>query len=178
MPNDRIGGVRKTLPMDLAAPYVPVNRHDRGPGIARMLQVYLPEVYPIPSAIEFNTQVSKDTNVVETADIGLTVNIPESNVGIVRAVLLQINDMLTTTNVTWTLQFNGAPVPGYSKISMFPRSAPFVGNSFDAFVRVPSGTKITVQYDNVDGGSYKVGAAVSGWFWPESLGQLWLQQGP
>lgn len=174
-----IRGLQRTLPLDLAAPFGQAVRHESGPTIGRQLQVYLPEVYPIPSAVEFNTSVSKATAAAETnIDIGLTVQLPESNIGIVRGVTIEITDMLTTTNVTWSMLFNGAPVPGYNNLSIFPRSAPFVSNAFDSFVRVPQGVKITFNYTNTDGGTYTIGAAVSGWFWPQSLGNLWVQHGP
>jgi hypothetical protein len=86
--------------------------------------------------------------------------------------------MLATTVVTYTLKINGAPVGGYSGLSIFPRVAPSISNSFDSFIRVPSGGKITASYTNTDGGTYVLGFAVSGWFWPEVSGTNWLKQGP
>jgi hypothetical protein len=180
-----IGGIggqgTRVVPADLLAPYEPYQGGPSGPHVDRSLQVYLPEVFPIPSATEFNLVVAKATAVIEAnIDIGLVLDLPQNNVGIVRGVTLYINNMLTTTNVTWTLTFNGAPVPGHNNLSIFPRAAPSVANSFDTFVRIPQGNpmKVRVQYSNNDGGAYTVGVALSGWFWPIQLGNLWTQQGP
>jgi hypothetical protein len=180
-----VGGIggqgTRVVPADLLAPYQPYQGGPSGPRVDRSLQVYLPEVFPIPAATEFNTVVSKATSVVETnIDIGLVIDLPQNNIGIIRGVNLFITNMLTTTNLTWTLTFNGAPVPGYSNLSIFPRLAPFVSNSFDSFIRIPQGNpmKVRIVYSNNDGGTYTIGAGLSGWNWPIQLGNLWTQQGP
>lgn len=180
-----IGGITgqgtRTVPADLLAPYEPFQGAAQGPGVQRSLQVYLPEVFPIPSATEFNVVVSKaSAGAEQNIDIGIVLDLPQNNVGIVRGVSLYINNMLATTNVQWTLRFNGAPVPGYNNLSIFPRAAPSVANSFDSFVRIPQGNpmQVRVTYSNIDGAAYTVGAALSGWFWPIQLGNLWVKQGP
>lgn len=177
-----VGGMgTRILPADLLAPYEDYHGAPSGPRVDRSLQVYLPEVFPIPAATEFNPVVSKGTAVIESnIDIGLLVALPQNNEGIVRSVSIYINNMLATTNLTWTLRFNGAPVPGYNNLSIFPRPAPFVGNTFESFIRIPPGNpmNLTVTYSNNDGGTYQIGAALSGWFWPITLGNLWRQQGP
>lgn len=168
----------RNLPMDLAAPFTPIDKGPERPRMAQNLQIPLPEVYPIPGSTLFAPQVSKATAVVETTDIGLSVALPAGSVGIITGFGFQITNMLTTTNVKWSILFNGSPVPGYNNLTIFPRSAPFVGNFLDLPVRIPAGVTVTVQYANLDGGTYVVGATVSGWFWPEALGKLWLQVGP
>jgi hypothetical protein len=177
--------IPNTVPLDLTAPYTGRPLPDvTGLGststerLPQTVQIYLPEVFPIPGAQEFNPTVSKATVAAETADIGLVVQLPERNIGIIRSVVLDITDMLTTTVVSWTLQINGAPVGGYNNLSIFPRVAPFVGNSLDTFIRVPQGAKITATYTNTDGGSYVVGISISGWFWPQDAGTQWLTRGP
>lgn len=175
--NDLTGFRNRTVPADLAAPYVPYNPPNNGPAISRALQIYLPEIYPIPGANEFNVLAQKATVAVETADIGLVVDLPPNNIGIIRGINLYISDMLTSTVVSWTVQVNGAPATGFNNLVIFPRNSPFVSNSFDAFIRVGQGQKIRVNYTNTDGGSYTVGAAVSGWWWPQALGELWMKNG-
>ena len=176
---DKLTGFKnRTLPADLVAPYVAVKDHTTGPSIDRALQIYLPTIEPIPGASEFNPQATKATNVVEAnVDIGLTLDVPPNNIGIIRGVQLFILDMLTTTVVTWTLTINGGPVQGYTNLSIFARTAPFVGNSFDSFINIPQGGKVRVIYTNTDGGSYTIGAGISGWFWPQSLGEQWTKKG-
>lgn len=176
--NDLTGFRNRTTPSDLAAPFNAVRPHSGGPAIDRTLQVYLPEIYPIPAATEFNILAQKATTIVEAGvDIGLTVDVPPNNVAIIRGVNLYISDMTTATNVSWTVTLNGAPAQGFNNLSIFPRNSPFVSNSFDAFVRVGQGIKIRVVYTNTDGGSYTVGAALSGWWWPQTLGEQWIRSG-
>lgn len=168
-------GIR-SLPADLVAPYTSTAQRTEGPTIDRALQVYLPDIYPIPGASEFNILVTKSTTVAETADIGLTLDVPANNIGIIRSVTISVSDMLTTTVVSWTVQVNGAPAQGYFGLSMYPRVSPFVSNAFDSFIHIPQGGKVRVQYTNTDGGSYTVGASIGGWFWPESLGRQWIDK--
>lgn len=179
MADNTLTGFRnRTLPADLTAPFTPYQDASTGPGIDKALQVPLPEVYPIPSATEFNILAQKTTIAAEqNIDIGLVLDFPANNIGIIRGVTFYISNMLATTAVTWTVNLNGAPAAGYNNISIFPRVSPFVSNGFDSFVRVPQATKIRVNYTNTDGGSYVVGAALSGWFWPQTLGDLWLKKG-
>lgn len=172
-------GFRQTsVPADLLAPYTAVKHAETGPNIDRALQIYLPTIEPIPGASEFNILATKATVAVETnVDIGLTLDLPANNIGIIRGVNLFILDMLTTTVLTWTLTINGGPVSGYTNLQIFARTAPFVGNTFDSFVNIPQGSKVRVVYTNTDGGSYTIGAAISGWFWPQSLGEQWIRKG-
>ncbi len=177
--------VRRTIPSDLAAPYVgrPIAgtgvQGPAAPNVDRSLQVWQPEIFPIPGAQEFNNTVNKSTVAPETnTDFGLSIQLPPYNIGIIRSVSIYITNMLATTNVTYTLNINNAPVGGYSGLSIFPRVAPSISNSFDSFIRVPQGAKITASFTNTDGGTYVVGFAVSGWFWPQEIGNQWIRQGP
>lgn len=165
----------RVLPADLIAPYTGKTFTTEGPSIDRALQIYLPDIYPIPGASEFNILVTKATSAVETnTDIGITLDVPPNNIGIIRSLTLSISDMLTTTVVTWTVNVNGGPAPGYFNLSMYPRVSPFVSNAFDSFIHIPQGGKVRVVFTNTDGGSYTVGASIGGWFWPEALGKQWV----
>lgn len=167
------------LPTDLASPYTgnALASQDQGAGLPQEVPVYLPEVFPIPGAVEFNPLASKATAGVESGtDIGIVLAIPSKSIGILRGVSLYITNMLDTTVVTWSVLQNSAVLPGYANLSIFPRVAPFVSNGFDSFVRLDQGP-LTVVFSNADGGTYTVGAALSGWFWPQALGTTWLKQG-
>lgn len=146
--------------------------------IPRTLMIFPPEIYPIPDATEFNPLGSRSTIVAETQLIpGAAVTLPKNFIGIIRGYSIYIDNMLTTTNVIYTLLIDGNPAPGYGSLTMFPRAAPSVSNGFDAFVRIPDGATVTVKFQNMDGGSYIVGASFSGWFWPKAAGDRWIGGG-
>lgn len=147
--------------------------------IARTLSIYLPEVYPIPDAQQFNPEGDIDSAVAQSDVLipGTTVRVPNGNIAVIRGLSLYIDNMLTTTDVRFTLRFDGNPVNGFSNLKIFPRVAPSVANGFDSIIRVPNGAVITVTFTQVDGGSYKIGAAFSGWSWPITSGDRWTSLG-
>lgn len=158
--------------------------------LKRMVPIFLPEDHPIPDSQEFNVTGSKSTSAVEAGipiviapQVGPNagfVELPAGNIGRISSVLFSITDMLTTTDVTFTLRINGAPVPGYAGYKITPRVSPYVSNSFDdpsCRILLRNGDKINVVYTNTDGGTYVVGCAITGWFWPEASGKRWLALG-
>lgn len=98
--------------------------------------------------------------------------LPVNTVGILRELLLNVNNMFVTTNVRWTLLFNQGPVFGYTNLTIFPRSAASVSSSFIAestFIDVPDRCRISVRINVVDGGTYQLGVTFRGWFWSKSV---------
>ena len=162
-----------------AAVRTPLDPPGSGPVITKAIQLYLPEIYPIPEAQNFNLVGSAASVAPETGTVlaGCTLQLPANNVGVIRGLALYIDNMLTTTNVTWSLVVQNGVPQGFGNLSMFPRNATFVGNNFDILVRVPVGANVQVIFSNIDGGSYTVGAAISGWFWPVTSGDRWLAGG-
>lgn len=145
----------------------------------RTIDFPLPEVLPIPDAREFNPEGDVDTGAIE-ANIsipGCSQIVPIGNLYVVRGISIYIDNMLTTTNVTFSLLANGVGVAGWTGLKMFPRVAPFVGNSFDAMIRGSGDVTLQMVYSNLDGGAYKVGASFSGWLWPVTSDQRWKQGG-
>ncbi len=147
--------------------------------MGRELGIYLPEVFPIPDAKEFNPLGSIGTAAVQ-ANVAIpnaTVDVPASNLFVIRSFSIYITNMLATTNVTWSLLVNGQPVQGYLGVSIFPRVAPSISNTFDCFIRGRGFATISVIFSNGDGGAYTVGASFSGWFWPEASDGRWKSSG-
>jgi hypothetical protein len=149
------------------------------PVASASIQIPLPEVLPIPDAHEFNTlgfiaSAGIQTNVVIP---GTIVDVPANNYGVVRGVTLYITNMLVTTDVIWSLQIDQASPQGYNQITIFPRAAPFVSNGFDSMVRFQGPARLQVIFSNRDGGAYVIGAAISGWFWPEASDARWRRFG-
>lgn len=150
-----------------------------GPGglpyASRSLELPLPEITPIPDAREFNPEGDVDTSIVQlNIDIpNCTQVVPVGNLYVIRGVSIYIDNMLTTTNVTFSLLANGVGVAGWTNLKMFPRAAPFVGNNFESMIRGQGEVTLKMVFSNIDGGSYKVGAALSGWLWPLTSDQRW-----
>lgn len=146
--------------------------------IPRQLMIFPPEIYPIPDAQEFNLEGDIASVGAGTVQIPVaTIQLQSGYVGIIRGFSIYIDDMLATTNVLYSLLINGSAPAGYGLIKMFPRAAPSVSNGFESFVRVPDSALISVKAQNIDGGTYIVGAAISGWIWPKSAGDRWISAG-
>jgi len=166
------GGRGVILPPNVAAARA-------GGDITRSLEIPLPEVFPIPDAKEFNIEgsiasVGASNNTLIT---GTSFVIPTGNLARISGLALYITNMLVTTNVVWSLVSNGQALPGYQNVAMFPRPAAFVSNAFDVFLRVRGEVTLSVIFSNLDGGTYVVGAAFSGWFWPETSDTRWKSAG-
>lgn len=181
--NNKGSALRRDVPADIAAKFSQPPRRSDAASIPRNVPVYLPEIFPIPDAVEFNpsgsaTSVGAETGTAITMLPTISnalVKLPDQNIGILRGFAVYITNMLTTTNVSWTLMINGSPAGGYGAIKLFPRASAFVGNSFDCFIRIPDGAKVGVEFTNTDGGSYIIGASFSGWYWPIASGKRWLE---
>lgn len=143
------------------------------------LQIPLPDVFPITDAREFNPLGSANTAAVQqNIEIADTVlDVPGATYGIIRGVSLYITDMLTTTDVTWSLIIDSGSPQGFQQLTIFPRAAPFVSNGFDAAIRFSGPARIVMTFTNNDGGTYVVGASYSGWYWPTASDARWRQYG-
>jgi hypothetical protein len=142
---------------------------------SRVILFPLPEMEPIPDAQQFNptgqqASAGPQPNILVP---GVSQDIPASMLVSVRSVSIFISDMLPTTNVQWTLRYNTIAVPGFQNLSIFPRTAPFVGTTFDALIRLTGAGTLDVVFNNIDGGVYTVGASFSGWFWPVTSDARW-----
>jgi hypothetical protein len=155
--------------------------------LPKYVVIYPPEYYPIPDAQEFNPAGTVATVGVESGtqipiapqtgpDAG-AVTLPSGSVGIIRSLQISLTNMLTTTDVSFSLLINGGPAGGYGVLKMTPRVAPYVSNTFDTFIRVPNNAKVNIVFSNIDGGSYIIGGSIGGWYWPQSSGVSWSKFG-
>lgn len=156
-------------------------------GLPQEVSVWPHELYPIPDAQEFNPSGSVSitggpttTAIPIAPQVGPDANailLPNGNTGIIRSVLISITNMLTTTVATFTVFVDGAPVAGYSALSMTPRVAPYVSASFDCMIRLPNKAKVTASATVTDGGTYVCGIALGGWYQPQSSIVQWYRRG-
>lgn len=181
MPPSLPSGLQNT-PSDIAARAFSMPKPGPGPYamLPKVLNIPLPWLEPFPDAQFFNVSANKSTSVGETgiSITGSKSQIGQGVIGVLRSFTVNINDMTPATNVVFTLMVNGGPVPGFGQISMFPRNAASVSNSFDCMIILPVSATIEVFYNNADGGSYLVGASYGGWQYPEASARRWMMTGP
>lgn len=141
----------------------------------RSLQVYLPEVKPIPGAIQFRRNVkfaSAGAGQLEPA--GLQLQVPAQMIGVINVFGYGLLNMSPATDVYWTLLFDGVPVPGYEEVSPFPGLVPRLYNTeSDLLIPFPQGAVISVRFTNVDGAAYDVGANYYGWYYTPEAAARW-----
>lgn len=149
------------------------------PVTTRTAQVYLPEVKPIPGAIQFRQSArfnSPGAGQVEPA--GLRLKVPAQMIGVINVFGYGLLLMTPATDVFWTLLFDGNPVPGYEDVNFFPGLVPRItGTESDLVVRIPEGAEISVRFTNVDGAAYDAGANYSGWYYTPQAAARWLGEG-
>ena len=150
--------------------------------VLKALNLPLVEVFPIPGAQEFNVEGDQASVAVENNTVIATlgpVTIPQGYRAVIRSVSIYIDNMLATTNVVWSVITNGPGTSpsGYQNLRMFPRVAPFVGNTFDSMIRITGPASLQVIFSNLDGGTYQIGAALSGHLWLISAQDLWKANG-
>lgn len=172
------GSPRGAAPLDIQADRGPGGKAPPPPGVPmelqRSLQLYLPEVFPIPGATEFYRD-----EIVTVAVAGsflpaaLITQLPQNSLGIIRVYGVGVDDMTNATRLVFRLRVNQMPVPAWGAFRIFPGVAARATSSTDVWVVVPNAALIDVQIDNVDGASYQVGVNYSGWWWPESMDRLW-----
>ena len=175
MPVIRYGGASGETPSGFNP-----NTGASAPPVNYTLSLPLPWLTPMPGSQQFNQEGDQASAAVETVVLpNISVDVPQGYRCRISSVSTYIDNMLTTTNVLWSVLVNGAPanVPGFQNLRMFPRAAPFVGNTFDAFLLLQGPATITLQYQNIDGGTYIIGGALSGWTWNMNLEQQWKLNG-
>lgn len=172
----------KTAPLDIEAIRGAASRPPVPPGLPaepplNALQLYLPEVSPIPGATEFARDAFASSPAAGTiVPAGLIFQTPQSSLGIVRVFSVGLDDMTQATNMIFSLRVNQRPVPAWGSFRLFPGVAARVTASVGTWVLVPPNSEISVAITNVDGAVYLVGAGYSGWYWPESLDRAWRGQ--
>lgn len=169
------------VPNDIAARGTTRTRGDDVFGsLPRVLEVPLPWLVPMPSSQDLNVLGS-----VTSVAPSVGTEIPECRfqlgagiIGVIRSFTTYITDMLTSTDVRYTLSVNGAPAPGFGRIKMFPVTASSKSNTFDCLIILPPAATISVFFTQTDGSTYNIGASYSGWVHTEAQARKWISAGP
>ena len=154
--------------------------HQNAGALPQFITLFLPEERPIPSAQIFENALGQQaTNVVQAgvAIPGAVQVIPQGCVARLSAVNLYVDNLLTTSAIRFSVLFEGNALPGLSNIPVFPGAVARAVENIDVFVRILRAGTLSVTFTNNDGGTYIVGASLSGWFWNEASGKLYMQQG-
>lgn len=103
---------------------------------------------------------------------GCSFTVPANNVGVVRGLTLNVNNLLTTSLITFSLLINGAPLPGFANMFIFPRLAASLASDFppeNTSIEIPDGATVSVAAQVNDPGTYQLGATFRGWYWSKAL---------
>jgi hypothetical protein len=140
-------------------------------------QLYLPDVYPIPTAIEFEfagTVATVGAN-VQTFIPGTLFDLPAGYIGLIHTFNISVLSVMTlATNQQFSILINGAPAQGYAGRTFAGRAAQNFERSFDCALRIPNGGIVSIVNTNVDGAAYTVGADVTGWYMSVADVTRWL----
>jgi hypothetical protein len=143
------------------------------PEVPKVLQLYPWWLYKPPAGQDISVLATNLFAVAGTVELTNTVvQLDQNTMAIVRGIDLYVNDMTPTTNATFAFLINGNPVPGYGSMPMFPRTAASINQSFDTFLFVPAGSRISMSVTNADGGAYLVGAGYQGWKVPTNIDSI------
>lgn len=145
---------------------------------AGILTVPPPSATRPPQAIDWLAQGFLDARTAGNtpAELPGAFTLPTGNAGVVRSIQLSVADLLATSLLTWRLLYDGAPVPGWSDLSIFPSAAARAELVFppgETQIPVPSGARVSVQVAVADAGSYRMGAAVHGWHYSRRVEEIW-----
>lgn len=141
---------------------------------------YPPDVFPIPSAQEFNAFGQANTAAIQ-ANVELVLTpllvLPVGMVARIANIVLYVANLGAGSVLSFTITINGAPIQGYSNVPIFPGATARLGVGFTTYVDVPANGTVQAFFTNGDGGAYTVGVAISGWQWSQQDGDRWLTQG-
>lgn len=108
---------------------------------------------------------------------GSPFTVPAQNLGIIRSVVLSLNNMLTTSAISWTLRSNGSAIEGWNQITIFPRNAGSVSVAYgpdETYIYLEEGVTVDAQVTvgAADPNAYQAGVTLHGWTYPKRLAQL------
>lgn len=98
--------------------------------------------------------------------------VPNSFVGVIREITLNVNNLLATSGITFRLLFNGGAVQGYDNMAVFPRALASFSSNFgpdSTMIFVPEGVRISFQVQVTDAAAYTLGASYRGWIYSKDV---------
>lgn len=145
---------------------------------SKAVQLYIPDVYPIPTAIPFQVAGTVATTGAGTITQipGTALKLPAGYIGLVHTLNISVLTAVTLATVQlFTIRINQAPAIGWANMTFAGRAAQNFERYFDAALRLPNGCLVDIINTNVDGGAYTVGADITGWYMSVADVSRWLQ---
>ena len=145
------------------------------------------KTFSIPPWFEVRPPVAREIGTVRAVGTLLTLGntpvilpgsafqLPDARAGVIRSFGIQVNNLLLTSQIFWTLKFGGSPVQGWSNLTLFPTPVPFFGENYgpgETVIQVPEGSQIEVEVNVLDAGTYQMGVAYHGWHVPMKMATL------
>jgi hypothetical protein len=135
------------------------------------IQIFPWYIYEYPSAQDFTAQAvnfAAAANTTTTAT-GFTFTCPSQNVAVLRQVTVTVQNILAASDVRWSLTKNGAPVPGWTQVSIAPCAATAIIIPYnDMVVRLAQGDVLGASITETGGNAYTCTISGAGWFVPVS----------
>ena len=124
-----------------------------------------------PSGVDFApTGVLAGASIATTTPAaqvtGCVFLVPDGSVAYLRSFDLQVNALLGTSAITFSVMIDGAAVPGLDALGVVPAPLAVWIKSFgpdEIFLVVPGGKTLEIRVQVADGGNYVVGASMHGW---------------
>lgn len=162
IPNPVPGG--SPIPVSAGSPF-------GGPRFA----IQSPYVVRPPFAVDFKDQGDQAARTaVNSPTVLATFQTPTESVGVIRSIVLTVNNLLLTSDIFWSLLFNGSGVPGWQNLAVTPGAVPYFALSYgpdETYIRVPEGTRVDLSFtvNAGDAAAYLAGAQFSGWYFPKQM---------
>ncbi len=105
---------------------------------------------------------------------GASFVLPTNHVGVIRSVVLSVNNMVAASQLSWTFIINRVAIEGWNGLTIFPRAAGSVSVAYgpeETFIFLPEQSTVTVQITVAAGDAltYQGGVSYHGWSYPKSL---------
>jgi hypothetical protein len=100
--------------------------------------------------------------------------LPQGMVGVIRSIILDVNNLLPSSDLVWSLRFNQSPVQGWDALSIFPRNvaaAQLAYTAEETAIPIPEGVEVDFLFTVNDGGTYTAGATWHGWMYPADVAE-------
>lgn len=157
-----------------ARPALPLRSYGAPPPPAPAVRLWAdPRDIPPPGAIGFRQQFQGSLGPGPVSQAVAAFTVPPHSRGVVREFTADVNNLLGSSDITWSLRIAGAPVPGWTH-RQFPFASPHVTIALiqqadRVYIEVPGGSTVDVLITVADGGTYLIGATIAGWTFPQDL---------